>query len=292
MYGPDERHQQHGPAFGDREVVHPRRRGGRIAGGQGAGLLGIQLISHSDQERALLDLDVLIAGVVVRREPVSVRHAHLDGGLARRGGIAADDGEERTWRKQGWYDPLQPRRVGRGLGHGARSQREPEGGGDEDGQRVGAKPDHGFCLSSGSRRSRMRAHWFLTLRGYGQPRHHHAARVAGLRVRRTLLTTTTHSEADEGRDEPRIGAVRCPESTAQPGGAAQQDEHDGCDSRREERVRDQPGPPEPERPGHDQHRARERRQHDERPREVVQPGCERGDCRSRRSSTRGRRPPR
>src|SRR6266480_2919352 len=33
-------------------------------------------------------------------------------------------------------------------------------------------------------------------------------------------------EADEGRDEPRIGAVRCPESTAQPRGAAQQDEDD------------------------------------------------------------------
>jgi hypothetical protein len=82
-------------------------------------------------------------------------------------------------------------------------------------------------------------------------------------------------QADDGRDEPRIGAVRCPESTALPRGAAQQDEHDGCDPRREECVRDQPGPPEPERPGHDQHRPRERSQHDAGPRQVVQSRCER-----------------
>ena len=43
-------------------------------------------------------------------------------------------------------------------------------------------------------------------------------------------------DADDGRAEPRISAVRCPESTAQPRGAAQQDEHDGCDPRREEPV--------------------------------------------------------
>jgi hypothetical protein len=54
-------------------------------------------------------------------------------------------------------------------------------------------------------------------------------------------------QADNGRDEARVGAVRCPEPTAQPRGAAQQDEQDGSDPRREECVRDQPGPPEPER---------------------------------------------
>src|SRR5438874_4436289 len=43
-------------------------------------------------------------------------------------------------------------------------------------------------------------------------------------------------DADDGRDEPRISAVRCPDSTAQPRGAAQQDEHDGCNPRREEPV--------------------------------------------------------
>jgi len=31
---PDERHRQQGPTFGDREMVHPGRGGGRIAGGQ------------------------------------------------------------------------------------------------------------------------------------------------------------------------------------------------------------------------------------------------------------------
>src|SRR6266851_4807201 len=62
------------------------------------------------------------------------------------------------------------------------------------------------------------------------------------------------SEADDGPDEPRIGAVRGPESSAHPRGAAQHSEHDGCDARPEQRVRDQPGPPQPERPGHDQHR--------------------------------------
>jgi hypothetical protein len=39
--------------------------------------------------------------------------------------------------------------------------------------------------------------------------------------------------SDHGRDEPRIGTVRRPESIAHPRGAAQQGEHDGCDARRE-----------------------------------------------------------
>src|SRR5207245_2634522 len=82
-------------------------------------------------------------------------------------------------------------------------------------------------------------------------------------------------ETDDGPDEPRIGAVRGPESTAHPRGAAQHAEHDGCDARPEQRVRDQPSPPEPERPCHDQHRARKRAQHDEDPREVIQSRCER-----------------
>src|SRR3989449_4045676 len=58
-------------------------------------------------------------------------------------------------------------------------------------------------------------------------------------------------QADDGPDEPRIGAVRGPESSAHPRGAAQHSEHDGCDARPEQRVRDQPGPPEPERPCQD-----------------------------------------
>src|SRR5713101_2892112 len=82
-------------------------------------------------------------------------------------------------------------------------------------------------------------------------------------------------QADDGPDEPRIGAVRGPESTAQPRGAAQHSEHDGCDARPEQRVRDQPGPPESERPGHNQHRARERAQHDQGPHEVIQSRCDR-----------------
>src|SRR5437762_12931903 len=82
-------------------------------------------------------------------------------------------------------------------------------------------------------------------------------------------------QADDGPDEPRIGAVWGPESSAQPRGAAQHAKHDGCDARPEQRVRDQPGPPQPERPCHDQHRARKRTQHDENPREVVQSRCER-----------------
>src|SRR3984893_5874127 len=69
-------------------------------------------------------------------------------------------------------------------------------------------------------------------------------------------------EAEDGRDEPRIGAVRSPQSTAQPRGAAQQAEDDGRDPGREERARDQPGPPEPERRGHDKTRAPERSQHE------------------------------
>src|SRR6266403_1271252 len=81
-------------------------------------------------------------------------------------------------------------------------------------------------------------------------------------------------DADDGRDEPRIGAVWCPDSTSQPRGAAQQGKHNGCDPRREERVRDQPGPPEAKRRGHDEHRARERSQHEACPYEVVQARCE------------------
>src|SRR6266853_3322563 len=81
-------------------------------------------------------------------------------------------------------------------------------------------------------------------------------------------------DADDERDEPRIGAVWCPKSTARPRGAAQQGKHNGCDPRREERVRDQPGPPEPKRRGHDKHRARERSQHEACPYEVVQARCE------------------
>jgi len=54
-----------------------------------------------------------------------------------------------------------------------------------------------------------------------------------------------------------------------------QDENDGCDARREKRVRDEPGSPEPERAGHDQHRAWEGRQHEAGPCEVVQSRCER-----------------
>src|SRR6266850_240773 len=81
-------------------------------------------------------------------------------------------------------------------------------------------------------------------------------------------------QANGRRDEARIDAVRCPESAAQPGGAAQQDEYDGSDPGREERVRDQPGPPEPKRRGHDKHRARERSQHEACPYEVVQARCE------------------
>src|SRR5213595_3739811 len=82
-------------------------------------------------------------------------------------------------------------------------------------------------------------------------------------------------QAHDGPDEPRRGAVRCPESAAHPRGAAQYAEHDDCDPRPEEGVRDQPGPPEPERPCHDQHRARKRTQQDEDPREVIQSRCER-----------------
>src|SRR5213595_4283822 len=82
-------------------------------------------------------------------------------------------------------------------------------------------------------------------------------------------------QAHDGPDEPRRGAVRCPESAAHPRGAAQYAEHDDCDPRPEEGVRDQPGPPEPERPCHDQDRARKRTQQDEDPREVIQSRCER-----------------
>jgi hypothetical protein len=56
----------------------------------------------------------------------------------------------------------------------------------------------------------------------GQRRPHHPARVAGLRVKSTPLTTMPQHQADGGRDEARIDAVRCPESAAHPGGAAQQ----------------------------------------------------------------------
>jgi len=54
-----------------------------------------------------------------------------------------------------------------------------------------------------------------------------------------------------------VPSVRCPETAAEPRGAAQRSEHDRRDPRREERVRDHPGPPEPEHSRHDQHRARE-----------------------------------
>src|SRR2546427_8927135 len=46
-------------------------------------------------------------------------------------------------------------------------------------------------------------------------------------------------ETDNGPDEPRIDAVRGPNSSAHPCGAAQHAEQDGCDPRPEERVRDQ-----------------------------------------------------
>jgi hypothetical protein len=52
---------------------------------------------------------------------------------------------------------------------------------------------------------------------------------------------------DAGRDKSGIGAVRCPDSARGPRGAAEQNKHDSCDARCEERVRDQAAPPEPER---------------------------------------------
>src|SRR4051812_3232684 len=42
--------RQHSPPLGDREMMHPRRRGGRIAGGQGLGTPGLEPVSHPDQE--------------------------------------------------------------------------------------------------------------------------------------------------------------------------------------------------------------------------------------------------
>src|SRR3989442_4361438 len=43
-------------------------------------------------------------------------------------------------------------------------------------------------------------------------------------------------QADDGPDEPRVGAVRGPESSAHPRSAAQHAEHDDGDPRPEERV--------------------------------------------------------
>ena len=82
-------------------------------------------------------------------------------------------------------------------------------------------------------------------------------------------------EPDEGRNEPRIGAKRSPESAARPRGAAEQNQHNGCNPCGKQRVRDQLRPPEPERPGHDQHRPWERSHHEARPSEFVESGDER-----------------
>src|SRR4051812_35656508 len=68
-----ERRRQQSPSLGDREMVQPLRGGGRIASCQDLGHLGVEPVSHADQERSLLDLDVLIAGMTVRRNPVTVR---------------------------------------------------------------------------------------------------------------------------------------------------------------------------------------------------------------------------
>src|SRR5881296_2355828 len=62
-------------------------------------------------------------------------------------------------------------------------------------------------------------------------------------------------EADDREDEPRIDSVRCPDPAAHPRRAARDAEHDRSDPGLEQSVGDDPGPPQPERPGHDQHRA-------------------------------------
>ena len=88
---------------------------------------------------------------------------------------------------------------------------------------------------------------------------------------KTRCGTVEYMARLKAEDPTLSDKIEMTESTAQRRGAAQQDEHDGCNPRREERVRDQPGPPEPERPGHDQHRARERSQHDAGPRKSLSP---------------------
>src|SRR6185436_3091662 len=69
-----ERHLHHGVSLGDRIVMHPTRRGRRIARGEGMGLLRVDLVSHPGQQGSRPDFDVLVAGMRVRRELVAVRH--------------------------------------------------------------------------------------------------------------------------------------------------------------------------------------------------------------------------
>ena len=96
-------------------------------------MLGVEPVSHPGQERSLLDLDMLIAGMKVRREPVAVRHGNLDGELAGGGGIAADDGKERARREQGGHRPLQTLRLNRCLGHCGSGRNERHRDSDKDG---------------------------------------------------------------------------------------------------------------------------------------------------------------
>jgi hypothetical protein len=65
-------------------------------------------------------------------------------------------------------------------------------------------------------------------------------------------------EGDDRPDEPRIGAIRRPETAARQRRATEDTEDDACDPRRKQPVLDDARPPQAERPGHDQHRPRDK----------------------------------
>src|SRR5262249_26261149 len=93
----------------------------------GMSMRGIDLVSHPGQERSFPDDDVLIAGMIVRREPVTVRHGDLERALSRGGRISAYDGEARARRKQCRHLPFQRRSAGRGPRHGPAGAAEARG---------------------------------------------------------------------------------------------------------------------------------------------------------------------
>src|SRR5262249_33221772 len=82
-------------------------------------------------------------------------------------------------------------------------------------------------------------------------------------------------ETDDGRDEPRIGAIWCPNPPLTHVVPPSKTSTIAANAWRKQRVRNQTSSPEPERARHDQHCARKRAEHDAGPREIVQSQCER-----------------
>src|SRR3989442_5651424 len=111
------------------EGVRVRRHRALIARGHRLCLRCVERVAHADEECSLLDFDVFISGMEVRRDLITARHGQLDskgGGLA---GITAHDCHARALGKNcRGRAPLQSAAARGGGGGGGRGGRGGGGG--------------------------------------------------------------------------------------------------------------------------------------------------------------------